>query len=266
MKEFVAICYRHELRYFLYVGTLLGAVRHKGFIPWDDDVDVVMPVRDYCRFLRIAKKELPKGMTLQYPGCRGDYYGPWVRIYLNGTTMMRPCEAACDMPWGMFIDIYPMIGEAKSPAGKNLQKKLILAACGLLRVDYYRTTGRMSAEYASLKKALFRIPRPMRKLMAAICLRLAMRPIEGSRSIGSVDAAPFEGKFAPSDWEATKMVPFEDGVFCIPANYDPILCRIYGDYMTPPPEHMRHGHDYGAGDMIYDTDRDYRIYRQELLK
>ena len=265
LKVFAVICERRGLRYFLYVGTLLGAIRHKGFIPWDDDLDVMMPLRDYRRFLRIAEKELPKGMILQRPGARGGFYLPWARIYLDGTTMMRRCEAAYDMHWGMFIDIYPMIGEAKSPFGKDLQKKLIRAARGLLRADYYRATGLMGTEYISIKKWLFRIPRPLRRLAAMMCLRLAMRPIEGSRRIGSIDAAPFEGKFSPADWEETTMLPFEDGSFCAPAKYDKILHLIYGDYMTPPPEHMRYGHDYGTGDMIYDTDRDYRIYRKELL-
>ena len=59
--------------------------------------------------------------------------------------------------------------------------------------------------------------------------------------------------------------PFEDAEFVVPAEYDRILTRMYGDYMTPPPKAWRYEHDYGAGDMIYDTHKDYREYRKELL-
>ena len=68
LKAVAAVLEEHKLRYCLYCGTLLGAIRHKGFIPWDDDIDLVMPLKDYRKFLRIASRVLPEGCRLQAPG------------------------------------------------------------------------------------------------------------------------------------------------------------------------------------------------------
>ena len=109
LENFIKIASKHNLKYFLYGGTLLGAIRHKGFIPWDDDVDVIMPRSDYEIFLKVAKEELPNNMFLQT--CLTDpYYSlPYAKIrkvntsYIEMTTRHRK-----KMVNGVFIDIFPL--------------------------------------------------------------------------------------------------------------------------------------------------------------
>ena len=85
---------------------------------------------------------------------------------------------------------------------------------------------------------------------------------EKSEYIGSIDLAPFEGKYRRTDWQEMTKLTFEDAFFCAPAKYDKILRRMYGDYMKLPPEEERRGHI--KEDMIVDMHRDYRLYRKEL--
>ena len=81
LKQVDSICHAERLRYFLSGGTLLGAIRHKGFIPWDDDIDLMMPRPDYEIFLKKAEKRLPKRYILAFPDRTKDYSQPWIRIF-----------------------------------------------------------------------------------------------------------------------------------------------------------------------------------------
>ena len=261
MKTLAAVFEKNGLRYALYCGTLLGAIRHRGFIPWDDDVDLVMPLEDYRRFLRLAAKELPRGYVVLTPENSDTHIIPWAKVFLDGTTMMSKSQAAYDTHWGVYIDIYPMIGECPVRVLRKMQTIAIRFVKLLLSLDYFLCLSRIS-----WKGRLFRVlPLSLRRRIANCLLHLCMRPMEKSRRIGSVDAALFCGKYDRSWWEHMIKVPFEDAEFVVPAEYDRILTRMYGDYMTPPPKAWRYGHDYGAGDMIYDTHKDYREYRKELL-
>ena len=265
LKAVAAVLEEHKLRYCLYCGTLLGAIRHKGFIPWDDDIDLVMPLKDYRKFLRIASRVLPEGCRLQAPGKDAKHFCAWAKVYRDGTTMMKRSQAAYDANWSLYIDIYPMIGEYPLPRLRPLQGKLIQAAKSLLLMDFYRITGNYGTRHISAKKRLQAVPRPIRQAAARFLLSLAMWPTEKSERIGSIVAAPFCCKFERAWWSRMSRAAFEDAEFTVPAEYDKILTRIYGDYMTPPPEEKRYGHDSGTGDIIYDANRDYGAYREELL-
>ena len=266
MKITVGIFEKHHLRYALYCGTLLGAIRHKGFVPWDDDVDIVMPLEDYRKFLRIASTELPEGYTLQTPFNSRTHLFSWLRIYKDGTTMLKRSQFAVDTTWGMFIDVYPMIGQWPVACLRSLQVKLIMFAKGLLLMDFYRVTGNYGNNLVRIKKLLQCLPAPFHRFFARLFLRLTMWPMDKSKRVSSIDLAPFSFKYDRSWWKETVKSDFEDTHFNVPAEYDKILTLIYGDYMTPPPEKNRFGHGAEKGDMIYDVNRDYREYREELLR
>ncbi len=261
LKAFADLCEKHGLTYTIYCGTLLGAVRHGGFIPWDDDVDIAMPLKDYRRFQKLAH-ELPERFECCHLGITREFNLLWTKISASGTTSMPVEAAALDIPWGISLDIYPMIGAFEGERGLKLQQNLLLTARRLRSADNYRVrreTGRM-------KSILSRVPFFLRKGLSDLLLRIAMRDPEKSRRVGTLDAAEFKGKFDREDWTELMPLRFEDREFAAPVRYDKVLRIMYADYMQLPPEEKRIPHISSDGKTIIDPHRDYRLYRNELLE
>ena len=106
LKEFKRICEEHNLRYFAIGGTCLGAVRHQGFIPWDDDIDVAMPYEDYVRFIEIAKPGLRKPYELFDPVDHEVCGCTFLKMHNSNTAFIEKVrEAYTDSYFGVFIDI-----------------------------------------------------------------------------------------------------------------------------------------------------------------
>lgn len=108
LTEFARICDMHGLRYYLVGGTLLGAVRHGGFIPWDDDIDVAMPREDYDRFAQLAPRELAEEYFYQCPDTDPNYYLSYAKIRKNGTEVYEERFKNSRFHKGVFVDIFPL--------------------------------------------------------------------------------------------------------------------------------------------------------------
>ena len=121
LQEFDAICKEHKLQYWLDAGTLLGAVRHKGFIPWDDDVDISMPVEDYHKFLEVAQDNLPQSMFLQNRDTDKTFSFDYTKIRDNRATIIEFHEEGKEVAYhqGLFLDIFPMLTIKDNPAYKK---------------------------------------------------------------------------------------------------------------------------------------------------
>jgi len=258
LKAVAALCDRYNLRYFIYCGTLLGAVRHKGFIPWDDDIDLAMPLGDYRRFLEHAD-ELPPGMSCIHFGNTREFTRFWAKVAADGTTFMPVELAAMDIHWGISLDIYPIIGTPGTVWGRKIHKGLLQVACKLQLAPKYRVTHAPGF----IKTVIAHLPYFVRRLAVGMLLPFCLLKPDTSEWVGTIDAVPFEGKFNWADWQKMIKLPFEDSSFWAPARYHKILCWMYGNYMQLPPEEARTIHV--KGDVIIDPHRDYRLYRKELL-
>ena len=124
MKEIVRVCDKHNITYYLSGGTLLGAVRHHGFIPWDDDVDLEMPWKDYKRFLRIAPQELPKDLFVQTFYTDPGYPNVFAMVRKSGTTAMPVSQKDLGIHWGIEVDIFPIVGLYRDQRLYRRQRKL----------------------------------------------------------------------------------------------------------------------------------------------
>ena len=247
-KEFIRVCEENNLKWFACWGTLLGAVRHKGFIPWDDDVDVCMPVDDYMKFRKLAiGGGLSEGYYFQSHGtnvCNQIYQQ---RIGLTNTTSLPRDYADVPAEWGVCIDIYPL---APAPAFDNVvdSKKFEAAArrfdqlasryyykkeaqlYGGLRRLYCKFMSRGTDEAHLKKWTAFE-----RDFLAGI----------GYKNKTCYSASP--GRFTAASFDETIELQFEDIMVKAPAGYDLVLTELYGaDYMEMPSEEKRVCHSAGV--------------------
>ena len=128
LKDVAELCDRHQLKYWLAYGTLLGAVRHQGFIPWDDDVDIYMKVKDLRKFVSIAQKELGDKYFIQCP--KTERLSRWIfcKVRRNGTLFLQKEEVMnAGFHQGIFIDIFPLVSAPDSTVLQDLQMKLFFA-------------------------------------------------------------------------------------------------------------------------------------------
>ena len=113
LKNFISCCEKMNLTYYIAFGTLLGAIRHKGFIPWDDDVDVCMPREDYDRFIREGGKYLPENYFIQTMESDPKYALNFAKLRDSNTTLFEKHVIDVDINHGVFIDIFPLDGYIK---------------------------------------------------------------------------------------------------------------------------------------------------------
>ncbi|MCW8887554.1 MAG: LicD family protein, partial [Gammaproteobacteria bacterium] len=120
--EFDAICKKHQLQYWLDSGSLLGAVRHQGFIPWDDDIDISMPIEDYNKFINIAQAELSRDLFLQTTQTDKNFKFDYAKLRSNRASIVEFHEKGRKVNYhqGLFVDIFPMLAIENSEENKKL--------------------------------------------------------------------------------------------------------------------------------------------------
>lgn len=262
LKEVVRICDKYNLTYYLDYGTLLGAVRHKGFIPWDDDIDIEMPISDYRKFLKIAPKEISKDFFVQTYKSESAYNLLWTQVRANNTTSMPIKYKNWNIHWGMHIDVFPLVSVFHSERGKKIQSKGLEIARALISKEYLDACEPDSIEENKKLKCLYILPRCMREVLCDVILRVLLRNPFKSKVCSALDRE-LSYRIDSTAYRHTISVEFEGMYFSAPEEYDYILTSIYGDYMTPPPESERHfGHEGSLGKIIHDHNTDYSVYKR----
>ncbi len=245
-KSAIKFLDENHLTWWAYAGTAIGAVRHHGMIPWDDDIDIFMPYDDYCRLQELSYKLEQTDLELYRP-FEGDYYIPYVKIADKNSTISEMKRFR--FVGGVWIDVFPLYKTNATPEeywryvkkyGRYLEKF---------------QGGKMHFEWSDLayyiKGLHLRTFKLWLKNLTVHKLKRERNILQFQQFLDSIHNP--EGKnymfpytymhslnLFPVDWfRETCEMDFEDFKVKMPIDYDKILTRLYGDYMTPPPPEKR---------------------------
>lgn len=258
LKAIKAVCEKNGLTYYLDSGTLLGAVRHRGFIPWDDDIDIIMPFPDYTKFLKIAQGELGEDFFVQNSETDPNFYCLFTKVRLNHTTMMPVNHTHYHVHHGIWVDVFPLVNMNEREI--NLKRKAIKICHTLLMQDYIAANPEefksiLGTNMYRLVQLLYHIPVNIRKRLRRQLMRYVLAAKTGDSY--SVVWTSIDRAFPKNIFEKTpKTVMFEGEEFPAPNEYKRYLELLYGDYMTPPPESERKAH----GSLILDFENSWETY------
>lgn len=231
-QEIATVANRHKLRYYAAGGTILGAIRHKGFIPWDDDLDLYMPRSDYVKLMEFAKKEFPKSLVWKSTENDSRHKFLYGKVCLADANEVRrlQSETSLSLSDGVFVDIFPLDGLPSTKFGMFLfccMRSLLRHAAARrwwsvffgMGKDAHKNRLRMQRWYSSWK-------------------------YEECKMVGAV--SPYDKAATLSRWwfkkswfETAKIVPFENTEIPIPVGSHEIMTGVFGDYMTLPPAEKR---------------------------
>lgn len=261
--EFARICDKYNLRYFCAYGTALGAIRHKGFIPWDDDMDMGMLREDYEKFLEIAPKELKENFELLEARNTKGYVLPFAKLTRSDTTFVEATDIDRKYHSGIFIDIFPFDAVPEDFAErKKIERKCWFIARLMVLCDYPKpklpatiTGSKKSLVYAVCNivhfglKVLGKTPEKLQKKYIKYASEYGKTHKDAYlyADFGTYNAEIDFGKsdqfFEKSTLLPSKNVPFDDIFVKVPNNYDKYLRDSYGDYLVLPPQKDRHSHN-----------------------
>ena len=257
-KEIRRVCDENNIGYFLCCGTLLGAVRHRGFIPWDDDLDLGMLRPDYETFCRIAPEKLGERFCLQSWYTDDCYALPFAKVRMRGTEYLE-AKGTILQENGFFVDIFPF---DNAPAGEDAQRAHARNLGSLFRMKLMKCGWKpwMDGDKINWKKrlgyALYQL-KALPKSSNAISKEydaLAASPAEGAQLCRQRGLYRLEC-YDRTWYESFVELPFEGEAFRVPENYDAVLRTQFGDYMVLPPEGERENRhqivkvDFGNGEV-----------------
>lgn len=237
LKSIHQFCVANSIRYSLSGGSLIGAVRHQGFIPWDDDIDLMMPRPDYERFVAIYNEEHYKVQSYKNDD---TYWYPFCKVYDDRTVLIESHIRS-----GIYIDIFPIDGMAD----EEITKKMIDRRVTLVFKNIYYTSKVYQFQkgnplFLRLKYILKKMLVPNRaKSIAELEVMCMEHPFETSEYAGVlVGGYGIKERMPKTVFTKYVEMPFESLSCCCISDYDTYLSHLYGDYMTLPPVEKRVTH------------------------
>ena len=240
-----AICEAHQIPFFMISGTMLGAIRHRGFIPWDDDMDFAVPREYYPQLIQALRQELPAGSRCVTYETSTSYCIPWIKVEDTATLVIdHSLDVPAEKMPGLTIDIFPLVKCDKEKSAATVGR--IQSLLSALRIAYGIAPGsRYSLK--NIAKRLFRLVLPLSQ--ADICDRiqkLTDKIPSGGDYVIPVDPN-YHNRYFPVEWfEPTETYTFGDCQFLGATDYDSYLKLVYGNYMQLPPEGRRRVHSNQA--------------------
>ena len=239
------ICKKNNLKYFLAYGTLIGAIRHKGFIPWDDDIDIVMPRDDYEKLLEILKSQLEVSKYDCLIPMEDGYFYEFAKVIDTSTIVQE--QTTISSRCGVWVDIFPLDGLKKEDKWSHILL-LLLNRCRAASVNQrfpHKTKGiAVPFEYLYWKICRYIGYKPFLKKSIQLSKRYKFNDCE---YVGYASSYPAHNKYMLRKWfEKGISIPFEDKFFDAPIGFDEFLRTQYGDYMQLPPENKRVSHHMQA--------------------
>ena len=256
LVEFLNVCEKHSLKWWVDSGTLLGAVRHKGFIPWDDDIDVVMLRDDYDKLLEIGPSEFHDPFFFQSAYTDQYYYHGHVQIRNSQTTAVRPVECKREFNQGIFIDIFPLDGMPESKEAQiALREKSVLMRRKMARYHHFHLLRKPNIlgnwiEQRRIDKEIDSVG--YEEYYRSFEDMFRSNSLSDCQNLTVLSTLAWDKNIDKHIFDETLFVDFENIKVPIPTGYDKYLRLWYGDdYMIPKRITTYHG------EIIFDTEHSY---------
>lgn len=270
LVQLLDVCRKHGLRCWVADGTLLGAVRHKGFIPWDNDIDVCMLREDYDRLLQIGQDAFRYPYFLQTPYSDIHYYHGHAQLRHSETAAIRPSDSYRPFNQGIFIDIFPLDAVPEDMEKRQYIARRVSKVTRFLHA--YDTpillSGRIGLIFRKWKCRWQVWRKGWQNIYREVDDVLRSTDINQCSYVAEISFSSYNFLLDKHIFDDTVMLPFEGIEVPAPKDYDQFLRAVYGDnYMTPLQTGTAHD------DMLFDTKRSYRdllpqarrLYRQKQL-
>lgn len=265
-KEFVKICEDNDLQYFAIGGTCIGSARHEGFIPWDDDMDIGMPIEDFIIFQKIAAQNLPNHLTLMSPENKKHDYLNFIKIMDSRTTMTeKKFKYWPDTYEGVWLDIMPLPGIPNPGA----QRDSYLRRIRFYKSGNYKLRTPIDMQGSSAGKALWSVISLIKPFTSydyywrKFVQYIGAHPLSGSQYTGYVWSERVKRLIFPSIWFNSYIdMPFEDTTVRMPGGWQEMLTQMYGNYMELPPKEQQNS-NHGIDEEMFSLSKSYLKYQEE---